>query len=140
VPILEAVLSTIEDVAPPSNSYVFTNVLEADAAAEAHYDSIRSLAHRRGSLFQAVMLTCDIDEQVSRIDNPDRIALMKGSDPEGYRWHRLNTVMFAPPADEVITIDTTDVDPRTNAATIYASLVERGFRPQGAETASERLA
>jgi len=48
-PIREAVLGTIEDLAPKSNSYVFTNVLEDDAAASVrHYESIRSLAGAAG--------------------------------------------------------------------------------------------
>ena len=127
VPIREAVLGTIEDLAPPSNSYVFTNVVDDDNDGAAHYQRIRSLAQRRGSLFLAVMLTCDIDVQVSRIDNPDRIALRKGSDPEGYRRHRLTTTLFEPPPHEVIHIDTTTTEPRANAERIYETLAKRGL-------------
>lgn len=127
VPIREAVLGTIEDLAPKSNSYIFTNVLKDEVASAAHFDSIRSLAHRRGSLFLSVMLICDIDVQVGRIDNPDRIALRKGSDPEGYRRHRLDTKLFQPSAGEMIHLDTTATAPRTNAEKIYQALIERGF-------------
>lgn len=126
--IREAVLGTIEDLAPPTNSYVFTNVIEAGPEAADAYDSIRSVAHRRGSLFLAVMLTCDIDEQVSRIDNPDRVALRKGSDPEGYRGHRLATTLYQPPANEVIHLDTTSTPAAENARRIYAELRDRGLR------------
>lgn len=129
VPIREAVLGTIEDLAPKTNSYVFTNCMPDNAAAQQEFEQIRSLAERRGSLFLTVMLTCDIDVQVSRIDNDDRIALMKGSDPEGYRWHRLNTTLFQPPEDVTFHIDTTHIDPQTNAETIYEELMTRGFRP-----------
>jgi len=128
VPIREAVLGTIEDLAPPSNNYVFTNCMPDVAASQEEFDQIRSLADRRGSLFLAVVFTCDIEVQVSRIANEDRIALMKGSDPEGYRWHRLNTTLFQPPADVVFHIDTTRVDPGTNAVAIHEELVARGFR------------
>lgn len=129
VPIREAVLATIEDLAPKTNSYVFTNVLKDDAASAEHFASVRTLALRRGSLFLSVMLTCDIDVQISRIDNPDRVALRKGSDPEGYRWHRLNTRLHQPPANEVIHLDTTTTPPRSNAEAIHAALHERGYRP-----------
>lgn len=129
VPIREAVLGTIEDLAPPSISYVFTNVLEDDAAGAAEYARLRSLAQRRGSLFLSVMLTCDIDVQVSRIDTPDRIALRKGSDPEGYRGHRLTTDLYQPPADEVLHIDTTDASPDANAQRILQALLDRGYAP-----------
>src|SRR5947208_796049 len=111
IPIREAVLGVIEDLAPSSNSYVFTNVLTEGPTAIAEYDRLRSIAHRRGSLFLSVMLTCDIEVQVGRIDNPDRVALRKGSDPEGYRWHRLNTNLYQPPRKEVIHLDTTEETP-----------------------------
>jgi len=126
-PILDTVLATIEDLAPPSNSYVFTNVIEAGPAAENEYDRIRSLAQRRGSLFLAVMLDCDIDVEVSRIDNPDRVALRKGSDPEGYRGYRLQTRLYQPPSADVLHLDTTNTPASVNAARILYELGKRGF-------------
>lgn len=127
VPIQEAVLATIEDLAPSTNSYVFTNVIEAGPTAAEEYDRVRSLAHRRESLFLSVMLTCDIEAQVSRIDNPDRIALRKGADPQGYRGHRLSTSLYQPPAAEVIHIDTTQTPPADNAEHILNQLCDRGY-------------
>jgi hypothetical protein len=128
IPIRDAVLGVIEDLAPSSNSYVFTNVLEeARPAAAEEYDRIRSMAHRRGSLFLSVMLTCDIEVQVGRIDNPDRVALRKGSDPEGYRYHRLTTNLYQPPSSEVIHLDTTEATPASNAQRIYHTLRDRGY-------------
>jgi hypothetical protein len=129
-PIHEAVLGTIEDLAPKSNSYVFTNVLEdGNNASMGPYERVRSLARRRGSLFLAVMLDCDVEEQVRRIDAPDRVARLKGSDPEGYRWHRARTKLFQPPPAEVMHLDTTRIAPRQNAEAIYEMLQSRGFRP-----------
>ncbi len=130
-PIREAVLGTIEDLAPKSNSYVFTNDLKDDEEGASQYDRIRSLAHRRGSLFLSVMVDCDVDEEVRRIANPDRVARLKGSDPEGYRRYRRDTKLFQPPPEEVVHIDTTTIGPRQNAETIYEILRRRGFRPPG---------
>lgn len=127
--IRHAVLSTIEDLAPPSNSYIFTNVIEEGPTAAAEYDRLRSVARRRRSLFLSVMLSCDIETQVSRIDNPDRVALRKGSDPEGYRVHRLHTSLYQPPPADVIHLDTTVTPPSENAARINEALRERGFAP-----------
>ncbi|MFZ0169292.1 MAG: hypothetical protein WAL64_07700 [Candidatus Dormiibacterota bacterium] len=126
-PIREAVLGAIEDLAPKSNSYVFTNVLYDDEDGASLYNRMRSLAQRRGSLFLSVMLTCEVDEQIRRIDTPDRIARLKGSDPEGYRWHRHHTRLFQPPPEEVVQIDSTDTEPGQNARTIYEALVSRGL-------------
>ena len=78
------------------------------------------------------MVDCDVDEQVRRIDNPDRIARLKGSDPEGYRRHRQNTKLYQPPPGEVVHIDTTNVDPNRNAETIYKTLLSRGLRRRNA--------
>jgi hypothetical protein len=75
------------------------------------------------------MLECDIEEQVRRIDAPDRVARLKGSDPEGYRWHRNHKKLFQPPPAEVIHLDTTRTAPRRNAEAIYEMLQSRGFRP-----------
>ncbi len=126
-PIREAVLGTIEDLAPKAYSYVFTNVLKDDEDGASQYGRIRSLAQRRGSLFLSVMLDCEVEEQVRRIDAPDRRARLKGSDPEGYRWHRHNIKLFQPPSGEVVHIDTTTVAPRRNAETIYDVLLSRGL-------------
>ena len=126
-PIRNAVLGTIEDLAPKSNSYVFTNVLKDDEDGASQYVNLRSLAQRRGSLFLSVLLSCDVDEQVRRIDTPDRIARLKGSDPEGYRRHRQQTELFQPASEEVIHVDTTEIDARQNAETIYETLIDRGL-------------
>ncbi|PRY18145.1 hypothetical protein [Kineococcus rhizosphaerae] len=127
VPIRDAVVRTIEDLAPATTSYVFTNVIEDGPTAAADYDVYRSLARRRGSLFLAVMLTCQIDEQVSRIDNPDRVALRKGADPEGYRRYTLTTDLYQPPPAEVVHVDTTRTAPADNARRILDELRRRGF-------------
>jgi hypothetical protein len=127
----EVVLGTIEDLAPKSNSYVFTTMLKDDADGARQYDRIRGLARRRGSLFLSVVLDCDVDEQVRRIDTPDRVGRLKGSDPEGYRRHRYNTNLFQPPPEEVAHVDTTRVGPRENSERIYEMLQSKGLRRQG---------
>ena len=131
MPIREAVLGTIRDLAPPSNSYVFTNVIEDGPTGATEYERLRSFARQRGSLFLSVMLTCDIDTQVGRIANADRVALRKGSDPEGYRGHRLTTSLYQPPPAEVIRLDTTNTPAAANAQRILEELGNRGFAPAG---------
>jgi hypothetical protein len=126
-PIRNTVLRAIEELAPPSNSYVFTNVVEETPSAADEYDVLRSLARRWGSLFLSVMLTCDLDIQVSRIDNSDRVALRKGSDPEGYRGFTLATRLYQPPPAEVIHVDTSMTPPAENARIILEELRHRGL-------------
>lgn len=126
-PIRAAVLGTIEDLVPASTDFVFTNVLEDDEDGAADYRTLRDLAGRRGSLYLAVMLHCDEQEQVRRIDTPDRRARLKGSDPEGYRHHRRTVTLFEPPAQDVIHLDTTSTSPDDNARVIYDELLSRGL-------------
>jgi hypothetical protein len=121
-------MGAIEHLAPSTTSYVFTNVLEEGPGAAEAYDAVRSLALRRQSLFLAVMLTCDLDEQVGRIANADRVALRKGSDPEGYRRYTSTVEMFQPPQEEVLHLDTSRVAPMENAKHILEELRRRGFR------------
>ncbi len=121
-PIREAVLQTIEQAAPASNSYVFTNVLRDTPEDREQYARIRSIAASRHSTFRAVMLTCDIEEQVRRIDSADRIARLKGSDPEGYRHYTTTTTLFVPPPTELLTLDTTTVRPEATAESIVTEL------------------
>jgi hypothetical protein len=136
-PIRAAVLGTIEDLAPKTNSYVFTNVLEDDDDGATSYEELRSLALRRGSLFVPVVLDCDVDEQIRRIDRPDRRARLKGSDPEGYRRHRQHVRLFRPPGHDVLRLDTTETAAERNAATIYQTLVDRGLEaPRGGDPPS----
>jgi hypothetical protein len=74
------------------------------------------------------MLDCEVELQVSRIGNPDRVARLKGSDPEGYRRHRQETKLFQPPLEEVVHLDTTNTTPLHNAEAIYEVLLSRGLR------------
>lgn len=127
-PIRAAVYGTIEDLVPVSTDFVFTNVLEDDEDGASQYSTLRALAERRGSLFLAVMLHCDEDAQVGRIDTPDRRARLKGSEPEGYRWYRRNTALFQPPPDEVLHLDSTETSPEDNARAIYDVLLARGLK------------
>jgi hypothetical protein len=80
------------------------------------------LARRRRSTFLAVVLTCDISEQVCRIDTPDRVARLKGSDPEAYRHYTRTTKLFVPPPDELLVLDTTHAPPAEVARTIVGEL------------------
>lgn len=126
-PIRATVMRAIEDLAPATESFVFTNVLEDGPQGAAQYEAIRALATRRGSPFLAVMLTCDLDVQVSRIDTPDRVALRKGADPEGYRGYTLSTALYQPPATDVFSVDTSHESPSANAVRIVDELRARGW-------------
>jgi hypothetical protein len=123
--IRDVVLETIENLAPRTISYVFTKVLEDDAGGANHYTRFRSLAERRGSLFLAVMVECEISEELKRVDAPDRGERFKWTDPEAIERYRRETRLFHPPPGEVLHIDTTKIEPRDNAKIILEALRSR---------------
>ena len=121
----DAVLETIEELAPQTISYVFTTVLEDDAGGASLYARFRSLAQRRGSLFLAVQVECDVSEEIKRVDAPDRVQRLKWSDAEAVERYRHETRLFHPPPGEVLYIDTTKIEPRDNAKIIFEALRSR---------------
>ena len=122
-PIREAVLTAIEEIGPPSNSYVFTDCIPQTPEGRGLYERVRALAGRTGSTFLPVLVTCDIEQQEARIGSADRIARMKGSDPERYIRYTLTVPMFVPPAeDRAVTLDTTSIS-ATEAAARLARIV-----------------
>ena len=82
----DAVLATIEQLGPPTWSYVFTNVLFAgDPGDEAHVGRLAQLAASRGSRFLPVRLDCDVDELARRVTSPERRDRLKWMDADGLR-------------------------------------------------------
>ena len=72
--IREAVIGTLEELAPLDRSYVLTNSLEQDAKSRALFARVRGIAEARGATFVPVFLTCDLDEQMRRVVTEDRAA------------------------------------------------------------------
>ena len=117
-PIREAVLATIEEVAPETMSYVFTNALSDTADARELYDRIRRIALVRKSTFVPVMLTCEPDEQARRVENIDRAARLKGADAEWLKNYMQTTRPFVPSDPRLLRLDTTALDPKVAAEEI----------------------
>jgi transposase InsO family protein len=80
------IVATPPSVRPPSTRFTWSSDRESSAGSSTStstlpdvleppqraslYTDLRSLARRRGSLFLSVMLSCDVEEQVRRIDTP----------------------------------------------------------------------
>ena len=134
-PILDTVLAAIEDLAPPSNSYVFTNVIEAGPTAADEYDRIRSaraparvtlprrhahLRHRRPG-------------EPDRQPRPHRTP--QGVRPRGLPGPPSLHDLYQPPPAEVLHLDTTSTPPGVNAELIYRELRDRGLAPAAGRVA-----
>ena len=85
--IRRAVLIAIRNC-PPNESFVFTNVLDADDPADlVCYKRIERVAKQRGARFFPVWLTCDAKVIRKRKASPDRKARLKDIDLSNIsRW------------------------------------------------------
>jgi len=84
-----AVLDTLANLAPRDLSFVFTNFIRGEDAAEyAYFMDFVAATEKRGSVFVPVVLSCETGELVRRIVRPERKARMKLVDPiEGARFN-----------------------------------------------------
>ena len=121
-PIRDAVLSALEEIAPPSMSYVFTNVLYAESGDIALYERLKHVAGRRQSVFLPVLLTCERDVQLRRVAAAERVRRNKVSDPEALRREMETTRLYTPPDSTLLTLDTTELQPQQAAATIAETI------------------
>jgi shikimate kinase len=121
-PIREAMLTALEEIAPPSMSYVFTNVLENTPEDRAIYDRLRGAARRRSSLFLPVLLTCAPDVQLHRVQSEERRRRFKVSDRESVERYMAETDLFVPDEPQLLTLETTELSPEQSSVLIIESL------------------
>jgi len=121
-PIRDAVLTALEEIAPRSMSYVFTNVLANDPADIAIYDRLKRIAHMRGSHFLPVMLTCASDVQLQRVAALSRARRLKITDPEGVQRLMAEVELYVPDDAALMTLDTTTAAPEQTAAVITEAI------------------
>jgi hypothetical protein len=117
----EAVFDTIENVARPGLSFIFTNYLRGESEAEyLSFVSMVELAKRRESLFVPVLLRCETAELQRRIVGEDRRRRMKMVDPvEGARIND-EVSPFTTDHPNVLALDVTAVPPSETADAILA--------------------
>jgi len=121
-PIRDAVFGALEEIAPRSKSYVFTNNLADDPADIAIYDRLKHAAQVRGAVFLPVMLTCAPDVQLRRVASEDRARRFKIADPEGVRRLMAATALYVPDDPALLTLDTTTATPEQTAALIAEAI------------------
>lgn len=116
----DAVLSAIEQFAPADCTYVFTNFVRAAQASEpkvaAYVDRLRRLALSRGAELRFVTLTCETEELLRRVVEPDRGARHKWVDSTGLRTLVSKDPLYAPAG--ALHLDVTDLKPAAAASVI----------------------
>ena len=120
----EAMFAAIEELSPPSWSFVFTNVLVDDAALDHGYvDRLSALAEATGRRYRPVNLTCHPDQLVARAANPDRVARMKWVDPQGIAAFASEARMLRLTGPDALDLDSTTTPPVESARAILDHLL-----------------
>jgi len=115
----DVLLRTIEELSPPSWSFVFTNVsLEGHPLSSPSVDLVRGLAVARGSRYVPVRLTCDLDEHLRRVTDPERAARYKWRDADAVRRQVGEYDLVAIDDPALLELDVTDRSPAEAAAAI----------------------
>jgi len=121
----DAVFRMIEEVVPRSVSYDLTNALEDEPEAYVLYERVKKIALSRGSQFLPVVLTCEREEQLRRIPDPSRTQRLKIDNVDRARDYVESTLFFTPKEEDLLTIDTTLLEPHLAAEQILAKLSEQ---------------
>ena len=116
--IREAVLGTLEQLAPPDRSYVLTNSLEQDDKSRALFARVAGIAAARGATFVPVFLSCERTEQMTRVVAADRLANLKLSDADSAAAFIDSTAFLRPEFDGLLDLDTTTSSPDESADAI----------------------
>jgi len=119
-PIRKAVFGALEEIAPRSLSYVFTNVLQDSPEDVVIYNWLHDIAASRDSVFLPVMLTCAREVQLERVRAEERRLRFKLTDADWLDKFMTAVSLYAP--EGVLTLDTTEATPEENAAAIVERL------------------
>ena len=100
-------------------AFVFTNVLRAgDPADEATVRRVAQLAAARRAVYLPVRLTCDLEVLLDRVQDAERAARHKLTDPDAVRRFTSTATIVDLTAYGALDVDTTDVSPAAAAALI----------------------
>ncbi|PYS91414.1 MAG: hypothetical protein DMF64_12055 [Acidobacteria bacterium] len=130
--IQRSVLAVIRDCCPPDASFVFTNVLDANAPGDkAWFRRIERLAKQRKAAFFPVWLTCDADIIRQRKNMPERRARLKDIDLTTISWWLNEFEILKVPHPNALTLDTSHCEPEQIAQRILEHVqgIGRGSRP-----------
>ena len=117
--IQRAVLAVIRDCCPPEASFVFTNVLDANAPGDkAWFRRIEQVAKKRKAAFCPVWLTCQPNAIRQRKNSPERRARLKDIDLTNISWWQDEFEVLKFPHPNALTLDNSHSSPEQTARRI----------------------
>lgn len=119
--------SVLEHLARASveQSFIFTDALSDDAADTRAFEDCGALARERGARFVAVVIDCDVEENLKRLTRAGRSKQHKLTDPEILLGLRQAHRLLRGNGDQLIEIDVTALGADEAAAAIAARIAER---------------
>ena len=119
----EVVYRSIEELAPPDRSFVFTNVLTDDhPTAQRTIDRLAALAAARDSLYVPIRLFCDTAELLVRVDTDSRRQRMKWIAPAEVAAFVSNRRLFEVVGHDPFDLDVTALPPDYAASAILTEI------------------
>jgi hypothetical protein len=128
--IRQIVLDTIEELAQPEASFIFTNELyEGKSPDRPLYEKIAALAARRNALFVPVILRCEPEELYRRVASPERAARFKLRNIEHTRENVSAYQLLRVEHPNCLELDNTNLSPAEAAQAIITHVEGRGENP-----------
>jgi thymidylate kinase len=106
----------------PGTLLVLTDALSNDPTDQAFFDDYRTLAAKRGARLISVVLDCDHDENVRRLNSPGRSELHKLTRPDFLDHLRANYQLLRPQGVDLVEIDVSALSADEAAAAIEQAL------------------
>lgn len=106
---------------PKDEVMIFTNCLVEDFAADKErYNVVTELAHKRGDKLVPILLECDLEENMRRVQSAGRAEKRKLTDPEVLK-SRLTGYTFIHPTEEplALALNNTSLSAKEAAEKIY---------------------
>ncbi len=114
--------------APAEQSFVFTDALSDDAADARAFEDCAALARQRGARFIAVVIDCDIEENLKRLTRAGRSKLHKLTDPEVLLGLRRAHRLLRGNGDLLVEIDVTTLGADEAAEAIMSAIAVPAVR------------
>lgn len=118
----DAIYEAMTQLAPAHLGYVLTKVLMETPEDRANFARVESIARQRGAMFLPVLLTCDEAGLRSRVTSPGRAERLKPRTEAVLDRYFVQYTQLVPEHPQLLTIDTTALEPQQTAELILARL------------------
>lgn len=114
--IRSAVLTVIAEECSLGDSFIFTNVLDANVPEDkVLFERIAGIAQSRDADFFPIWLTCEAEMLRQRKNTPDRRARQKDSDISNIEWYLQTFEILKVDHPNALTLDTSHYNPEQTA-------------------------